>query len=124
MISSGTEASLFEEEKYGGISDSPKESDEEEDEKADVGNGDSDGRLAGAVSRRMLTGRVAVQSAARPKEPDDSLDSDIDLDGEDDASDLDSEDELELMNLASKPLKEIKRPTTTVKKNNESDDEF
>lgn len=118
MITSGTEASLFEEEKYGGISDSPKESDEEEEDE-NVGNGDGDGR-----ERRMLTGRVTVQSAARPKEPDDSLDSDIDLDGEDDASDLDSEDELELMNLASKPLKEIKRPATTVKKNNESDDEF
>ena len=53
----------------------------------------------------------------------DSLDSDIDL-GEEDASDLDSEDELELMNLAAKPAKDGVRPTTTVKKAVDSDDDF
>lgn len=116
VITSGTGLSLFEEEKYDGISDSPKESDEEEDAGRDA-------RLT-ASHRLLTTGRLAVQAPATSKDLDDSLDSDIDLEGEDDASDLDSEDELELMNLASKTVKEKTRPTTTVRKSNDSDDEF
>jgi hypothetical protein len=60
---------------------------------------------------------------------DDSLDSDLDLEGDDDASDLDSEDEMELMNLTTG--EEPKVPVTPKSKAAEngntgdgSDDDF
>ena len=120
MITTGTGKSLFEEEKYERGSDSPKESEDEDD----VAEAKGTARVPVVASGRTLTGRIAVKGAMKSEERDDSLDSDIDLEGEEDASDLDSEDELELMNLASKTSKDNARPTTTVKKQTDSDDDF
>ena len=108
MVAEGSGASLLEE-NYERASDLLKESDDEASQSVDT--------KEEAPSRRTLTGRVI------PNPRDESIDSDIELDGEEEASDLDSEDELELMKLSAK-AGDRKRPTTTVKKAADSDDDF
>ena len=54
-----------------------------------------------SVSRRNETGRPRVFGSVMNGDREDSMDSDLELEGEDDGSDLNSDDELELMNLTS-----------------------
>lgn len=70
--------------------------------------------------RSAITGRVRVYGSVAAGDKEDSLESDLDLDGEDDASDLDSEDEIELMNLANDDKKKQDSKTGQ----NDSDNDF
>jgi len=111
MISNAMEKSLLKEDKYAAGGTASQDSDQDED----------DIREKNEVSKRMLTGKIRVRGAIPVTDKEDSLDSDLDLGEEgEEASDLDSEDELELINLAAS---RDARAATAVKKP-ESDDDF
>ena len=112
---------MFEEDEYERSDSAPEASEKEAKEKA------RNGTHTATVSRNIAAGRIALQGSMN-SEQNDSLDSDIDLDGEDDASDLDSDDELELGDLSPKTSAvESGRPATAAKKQepgNSDDDDF
>lgn len=98
MISSAMEKSLFEEDKYADGAEAGSSlgtDDEDSDLKAKKKE-----KAKEPISKRMATGKITVRGSIPATDQDDSLDSDLDLEGEE-GSDLDSEDELELMNLAA-----------------------
>lgn len=118
MISNAMEKSLFEDDKYGNGIDAGS-SQETDDDESQIDKKPSKDQ-ATAPPKRMLTGKITVHGSIPLN--DDSLESDLDLDGEE-ASDLDSEDELELMNLAASRDKKTTSLQTN-KKDDESDDDF
>jgi clusterin-associated protein 1 len=115
MISNAMEKSLFEEDKYGNGLDaeSSQETDEDGSQLAEQKAIEKKN-----LSKRMLTGKITVHGSIPLN--DDSMESDLDLEGEE-ASDLDSEDELELMNLAASRDKSAPK---NVSKKPDSDDDF
>lgn len=117
--------------------------DEEEEETDDIGPPKDLGIGTGRMRRSMIntvtvnkrsaaTGRVRVFGSMAGGDKEDSLDSDLDLEGDEDASDLDSEDEMELMNLTNDDRKRASNPEPFAKKaantanngNNDSDNDF
>ena len=118
LITSAMEKNLFEEDKYtnGTELNSSQETDEDESQDNAI---KTNPRAKEALAKRMLTGKITVHGSIPTVDHEDSIGSDLDLEGEE-ASDLDSEDELELMNLAAS---RDKSAPNAVKKP-DSDDDF
>ncbi|XP_015787929.1 clusterin-associated protein 1-like [Tetranychus urticae] len=91
-----------------------EDEEEDDDDEDDVDNFGESGKMSNnmvkndrshraminsTTAKRSETGRVRVFGSMIAGDRDDSLDSDLDLDGDDDPSELDSEDERELRNI-------------------------